>query len=99
MTGGSEFNQGSTVTQDVTNASGIVVEQDTTLNLLYLTNCSGSFNTNNNVSSGTISATIQGIYTLPSLVPNIGKVLYLENRKPIVRYSDQIEDVKVIITF
>lgn len=99
MNGGSEFNQGSTVTQDVTNASGIVVEQDTTLNLLYLTNCSGSFNTNNNVSSGTISAIIQGIYTLPSLVPNIGKVLYLENRKPIVRYSDQIEDVKVIITF
>ena len=35
----------------------------------------------------------------PELQPDSGKVIYLENRKPITRSSDQTEDIKVIIEF
>jgi hypothetical protein len=48
-------------------------------------------------SSGT-TGTISGIST-PGLQPYTGDVLYIENRSPISRATDQIEDVKLIIEF
>lgn len=48
-------------------------------------------------SSGT-TGTITGIST-PGLQPYTGDVLYIENRSPISRATDQIEDVKLIIEF
>jgi len=43
-------------------------------------------------------ATTSG-YTTPELAADSGKVIYLENRKPIQRDSDQTEDIKLIIEF
>jgi len=38
-------------------------------------------------------------YANPELQPDSGNIVYLENRKPISRSSDQTEDIKVIIEF
>ena len=38
-------------------------------------------------------------YTTPELQPDSGNIIYLENRKPIQRDSDQTEDIKLIIEF
>jgi hypothetical protein len=38
-------------------------------------------------------------YANPELDPDSGNMIYLENRKPISRSSDQIEDIKIIVEF
>ena len=38
-------------------------------------------------------------YQNPELQPDSGNIIYLENRKPIQRASDQTEDIKIIIEF
>ena len=38
-------------------------------------------------------------YANPELQPDNGNIVYLENRKPIQRDSDQTEDIKLIIEF
>ena len=38
-------------------------------------------------------------YATPEMQPDSGDVLYIENRKPISRASDQTEDVKLIVEF
>ena len=38
-------------------------------------------------------------YANPELEPDSGDIIYLENRKPIQRASDQTEDIKIIIEF
>ena len=38
-------------------------------------------------------------YQNPELQPDSGSIVYLENRKPIQRDSDQTEDIKLIIEF
>jgi hypothetical protein len=38
-------------------------------------------------------------YANPELQPDSGTIIYLENRKPISRASDQTEDIKLIIEF
>ena len=43
-------------------------------------------------------ATTSG-YANPELQPDSGSIVYLENRKPIQRDSDQTEDIKLIIEF
>jgi hypothetical protein len=52
------------------------------------------------VSGGTSAAsgTIAAIVT-PGLQPYSGDIIYVENRVPISRAADQIEDVKLIIQF
>ena len=47
--------------------------------------------------SNTVSLTAG--YANPELQPDSGSIIYLENRKPISRSSDQTEDIKVIIEF
>ena len=48
--------------------------------------------------AGGATATIAAIVT-PGLQPYTGDILYVENRVPISRASDQIEDIKLIIQF
>ena len=48
--------------------------------------------------AGGATATIAAIST-PGLQPYSGDILYVENRVPISRASDQIEDIKLIIQF
>ena len=38
-------------------------------------------------------------YANPELAADSGDIIYLENRKPIQRASDQTEDIKIIIEF
>ena len=47
--------------------------------------------------SNTVSLTTG--YANPELQPDSGSIIYLENRKPISRSSDQTEDIKIIIEF
>ena len=48
--------------------------------------------------AGAATGTIAAIST-PGLQPYTGDILYVENRVPISRASDQIEDIKLIIQF
>jgi len=43
--------------------------------------------------------TLASGYATPELAADSGNILYLENRKPIQRASDQTEDIKIIIEF
>ena len=92
-----------TLDEIVTSGSNtaFVVEWDATNSLLYTTKPLNSNFANGATitggSSGT-SRTITAISTA-SLEPYSGDLLYVENRVPIARATDQIEDVKLIIQF
>ena len=45
------------------------------------------------------TVTLTSGYASPELAADSGNIIYLENRKPIQRASDQTEDIKVIIEF
>jgi len=40
-----------------------------------------------------------GGFALPELEQDSGKLIYVENRRPISRASDQTEDVKIVVEF
>lgn len=50
------------------------------------------------MANGTALSLTSG-YANPELEPDSGLILYLENRKPIQRDTDQTEDIKLIIEF
>ena len=92
-----------TLDEVVTSGSNtaFVVEWDSTNNYLYTTKPLNQNFANGasivGATSGT-SRTITAIST-PTLDPYSGDILYVENRVPIARATDQIEDVKLIIQF
>jgi len=47
----------------------------------------------------TSDLTLVSGYAAPELAADSGNIIYLENRKPIQRASDQTEDIKIIIEF
>jgi len=49
--------------------------------------------------SGGNSLTFTDGYANPELQPDSGDIIYIENRKPISRSSDQTEDIKLIVEF
>ena len=49
--------------------------------------------------SGGTTLTFTSGYANPELQPNSGHVLYVENRRPISRASDQTEDIKIVVEF
>ena len=54
--------------------------------------------------SSTASETVDSIaftsgYANPELHPDSGEIIYIENRRPISRASDQTEDIKIIVEF
>ena len=49
--------------------------------------------------AGGNTITFSNGYANPELQPDSGNVIYVENRKPIQRVSDQTEDIKIIIEF
>jgi hypothetical protein len=78
-----------------------VVEYDSSNNYIYTTVPLPQAFANTAAISGNSSgaaATINGIST-PGIQPYSGEILYVENRSPIQRASDQIEDVKLIVEF
>ena len=50
-------------------------------------------------SSSLNNTTFSSGYATPEMQPDSGDVIYIENRKPISRASDQTEDVKLIVEF
>jgi hypothetical protein len=78
-----------------------VVEYDSSNNYIYTTVPLPQAFANTAAISGNSSgaaATINGIST-PGIQPYSGEILYVENRSPIQRAADQIEDVKLIVEF
>lgn len=78
-----------------------VVEWDNTNKYLYTTKpLPLDFANSASITGGTSGATgtITGVNN-PGLAPYTGDILYVENRSPISRATDQIEDVKLIIEF
>jgi len=49
--------------------------------------------------AGGNTVTLTSGYANPEMEPDSGNVVYIENRKPIQRVSDQTEDIKIIIEF
>jgi len=48
---------------------------------------------------GSTSVTLSAGYAGPELEPNSGDIIYVENRRPISRASDQTEDIKIVVEF
>ena len=101
-----------TITQSVTGAVGRVVEFDATNNIIYYqqeqyANYGVAANGNviafsgSNVITGSTSNGVgtASTYANPELQPDSGKVIYIENRRPISRASDQTEDIKIVVEF
>jgi hypothetical protein len=87
-------------------AIGTVVQHDTVNNKVYITNLSKSSGAVTTYPYfGTISTTAgTSTFTTTSVNnvgvhPNTGTVLYVENRTPLSRFVEQIEDIRVIIQF
>lgn len=92
-----------TLDEVVTSGSNtaFVVEWDATNSYLYTTKpLNQAFANGASITGGTsgTSRTITAIST-PTLDAYSGDILYVENRVPIARATDQIEDVKLIIQF
>ena len=49
--------------------------------------------------AGGATETFTDGYANPELQPDSGNIIYIENRKPISRSSDQTEDIKLIVEF
>lgn len=94
------------VTQATSGASGIVVEYDTTNNLLYVANIGNRLFTTGTgqVVTGSTSGSTCTFGTAiagdnPGMTPNSGTVYFVANRKPLSRASDQTEAIRIIIEF
>jgi len=93
-----EFVLDETATSGSNTAS--VVEWNTTSDYLFTTLpvnqafANGATVTGTGGATGTIS-----VINTPGLQPYSGELLYVENRVPIARATDQIEDVKLIVQF
>ena len=49
--------------------------------------------------AGGTTLTFTNGFANPELEPNSGKMIYIENRRPISRASDQTEDIKIVVEF
>jgi hypothetical protein len=90
-----------TLDETITSGSNTAsVVEFTTPNLFTTLPLNRPFANTASVSGGTSAAsgTIAAI-TTPGLQPYTGDIIYVENRVPISRAADQIEDVKLIIQF
>jgi hypothetical protein len=100
------------ITQSVTGAVGRVVEFDSTNNIIYYhqekyatygLHANGNlvaFSGTNVITGGTSGGVATAAtYATPELQPDSGKIIYIENRRPISRASDQTEDIKIVVEF
>lgn len=101
MTGVSGSFQADELVSDGNSNTAIVVEWNTLASILSTKTplnlefaVSSILTGNTSGATGTISAV-----STPGLEPYSGDILYVENRVPIARATDQIEDIKLIIQF
>jgi len=90
-----------TLDETVTSGSNTAsVVEFTTPNLFTTLPVHKVFANTTSVTGGTSAATgTIAVITTPGLQPYSGDIIYVENRVPISRAADQIEDVKLIIQF
>lgn len=80
-------------------ATGVVVSYDSDNSYIFVTNQPQDVQTTETyTTTGGASGTISAI-DYPGLDKYSGEVIYLENRVPINRAADQLEDIKLIIEF
>lgn len=79
--------------------SGRVEEWDSSNNRLKLTNTKGVPTSQLVTGDTTGAARFIGSVTNPDMKPYTGKLLYIDNIKPITRTIDQTEDFKIILNF
>ena len=101
------------ITQATSGAVGFVVDFNSTTKVLRYIQpqfANQGIDTNQNLTAFTGTATVTGGTssatgtpsshdTTPELTADSGEILYVENRKPITRASDQTENVKLIVEF
>ena len=90
-----------TVDETITSGSNTAsLIEFTTPNLFTTLPVHRAFANSTSVTGGTSGATgTIAVITTPGLQPYTGDIIYVENRVPIARASDQIEDVKLVIQF
>ena len=90
-----------TLDETITSGSNTAsVVEFTTPNLFTTLPLNKPFANTASVSGGTSAASgTIAVITTPGLQPYSGDIIYVENRVPISRAADQIEDVKLIIQF
>jgi hypothetical protein len=91
------------ITQATTGATGRIVSYDTTNRIIYYIKQQGvqnniAFTTGNNV-TGAGSSAVGNVSALgnPEVAIDSGDIIYYENRRPINRASDQLEDIKIVV--
>ena len=111
--GAGTFQADEKITQATSGAVGYVVDYDSSTRVLrYIqpqfanqgvdaSQNNTAFSGTNTVTGATSSATgtPTAIDVTPELTADTGDILYIENRKPISRASDQTENVKLIVEF
>jgi hypothetical protein len=100
--GSGTFAQDETITGGTSGAVGrITTISGSTIRYVMLRseNTEGAaFETSETITGGTSSATgTVASLVNPEVAPDSGDVIYVENRRPINRASDQIEDIKIIV--
>ena len=104
----SDFTEDERIRQTTTGATGYVVGWSVSDNgltgTLILSGTTGTFSTN---STYRIQRLITGVYvsqdiiistiSLPEVTRYSGKIIYIENIRPVVRGDDQTEEIKIII--
>jgi hypothetical protein len=95
---GGSFNRDAEVVGGTTGAKGYVVSTATGVVKIYQNDVTGyvPFQNGEVISQGAVSATISGI-TNPEIEKYSGDVVYIENRSPVNRASNQTEDVRLVI--
>jgi hypothetical protein len=90
-----------TVDETITSGSNTAsLIEFTTPNLFTTLPVHRAFANTTSVTGGTSGATgTIAVITTPGLQPYTGDIIYVENRVPIARADDQIEDVKLVIQF
>lgn len=95
---GGSFNRDAEVVGGTTGAKGYVVSTASGVVKIYQNDVTGyvPFQNGEVISQGAVSATISGI-TNPEIEKYSGDVVYIENRSPVNRASNQTEDVRLVI--
>ena len=91
------------ITQTSTGATGRIVSYDSTSRVIYYIKQQGvqnniAFTTGNNI-TGAGSGAVGNVSALgnPEVAIDTGDIIYFENRRPINRASDQLEDIKIVV--
>lgn len=91
------FPEDATVIGSVSEANGIVIDANSTV--LRLADVNGTFNSNEGLEVSSVVQANSSAVSGGDLQKYSGDILYVENRTPVTRSSDQIEDIKLIIEF